>query len=232
MSATTTPGGSVDPFRVEVDRLQNQLKDKDRELGDAQAEIKALKLTERLKEKAVEELTNTLGKFEEKLKTNEALLESKNLEIKKLNDEKKAALATQFAVESALRRVYAAQKDEDMIPLEALLAPFEAEIKATRHHIILLQEDYRALERLTKSKEAALLEAEKSVQVAQAKADMVDDLQNKNQELTRQLEICQVTIYRFFLCVLAWSSKQKETSNSNISICFQEMMVPLLFLFM
>eukprot|EP00253_Pinus_taeda_P033516 PITA_33516 len=190
LSAATTPG-SVDPFRVELDRLQNQLKDKDRELGDAQAEIKALKLTERLKEKAVEELTGTLGKLEEKLKTNEALLESKNLEIKKLNDEKKAALATQFAVESALRRVYAAQKDEDMIPLEALLAPFEAEIKATRHHIILLQEDYRALERLTKSKEAALLEAEKSVQVAQAKADMVDDLQNKNQELTRQLEICQ-----------------------------------------
>lgn len=66
--------------------------------------------------------------------------------------------------------------------------------------IILLQEDYRALERLTKSKEAALLEAEKSVQVAQAKVDMVDDLQNKNQELTRQLEISQVTLYRFFLC--------------------------------
>lgn len=187
----TTTTGSVDPFRVELDRLQNQLKDKDRKLGETHAEIKALKLTERLKEKAVEELTNTLGKVEEKLKTNEALLESKNLEIKKLNDEKKTALATQFAVESALRRVYAGQKDEEMIPLEALLAPFEAEIKATRHHIILLQEDYRALERLTKSKEAALLEAEKTVQVAQEKANVVDDLQNKNQELTRQLEICQ-----------------------------------------
>jgi len=32
--------------------------DKDRELGEAQAEIKALKLTERMKEKAVEEVSS------------------------------------------------------------------------------------------------------------------------------------------------------------------------------
>lgn len=32
--------------------------DKDRELGEAQAEIKALRLSERLREKAVEEVSN------------------------------------------------------------------------------------------------------------------------------------------------------------------------------
>lgn len=49
------------------------------------------------------------------------------------------------------------------------------------------------MDRLTKSKEAALVEAERTVQMALAKASMVDDLQNKNQELMKQIEICQVT---------------------------------------
>jgi hypothetical protein len=59
--------------------------------------------------------------------------------------------------------------------------------------IAKLQDDNRALDRLTKQKEAALLEAERTVQVALAKAAMVDDMQNKNQELTKQIEICQVS---------------------------------------
>jgi hypothetical protein len=54
------------------------------------------------------------------------------------------------------------------------------------------------LDRLTKSKEAALLDAERTVQSALAKASMVDDLQNKNQELMKQIEICQVCLYHFF----------------------------------
>ena len=58
--------------------------------------------------------------------------------------------------------------------------------------IAKLQDDNKALDRLTKSKEAALLEAERTVQIALAKASMVDDLQNKNQELMKQIEICQV----------------------------------------
>lgn len=66
--------------------------------------------------------------------------------------------------------------------------------------IAKLQDDNKALDRLTKSKEAALLEAERTVQVALAKASMVDDLQNKNQELMKQIEICQV---HGFLSVLA-----------------------------
>lgn len=55
-----------------------------------------------------------------------------------------------------------------------------------------LQDDNRALDRLTKQKEAALLEAERTVQIALAKAAMVDDMQNKNQELMKQIEICHV----------------------------------------
>lgn len=55
-----------------------------------------------------------------------------------------------------------------------------------------MQDDNRALDRLTKSKEAALLEAERTIEIALAKASLVDDLQNKNQELMKQIEICQV----------------------------------------
>ncbi|XP_021909709.1 microtubule-associated protein 70-2-like isoform X2 [Carica papaya] len=180
-----------DPVKVELNRLENEVRDKDRELGEAQAEIKALKLSERLREKAVEELTEELAKVEEKLKLTESLLESKNLEIKKINDEKKASMAAQFAAEATLRRVHAAQKDDDMPPIEAILAPLEAELKLARQEIAKLQDDNKALDRLTKSKEAALLEAERTVEIALAKASMVDDLQNKNQELMKQIEICQ-----------------------------------------
>ncbi|ESW34086.1 hypothetical protein PHAVU_001G123200 [Phaseolus vulgaris] len=180
-----------DPVRVELTRLQNELREKDRELGDALAEIKSLRNSERLKEKGVEELTDELNKVDEKLKAAEVLLESKNLETKKINEEKRAALAAQFAAEATLRRVHAAQKDDEMPPIEAIIAPLEAELKLARMEVAKLQDDNRALDRLTKSKEAALLEAERTVQIALAKASLVDDLQNKNQELMKQIEICQ-----------------------------------------
>ncbi|GAB2237437.1 hypothetical protein Droror1_Dr00015339 [Drosera rotundifolia] len=180
-----------DPVRVELTRLENDVRDKNRELADAHAEIKALKYSERLKEKAVTELSEELQKVDEKLKAAEAVLETKNLEIKKINEEKKAALAAQFAAEATLRRVHAAQKDDDLPPIEAIIAPLEAELKMARAEVAKLQDDNRALDRLTKSKEAALLEAERTVQMALAKASLVDDLQNKNQELMKQIEICQ-----------------------------------------
>lgn len=62
-----------------------------------------------------------------------------NLEAKKINDEKKAALAAQFAAEATLRRVHAAQKDDDMPPIEAILAPLEAELKLARQEVLLVQ---------------------------------------------------------------------------------------------
>ncbi|KAL5994783.1 hypothetical protein ACLOJK_024838, partial [Asimina triloba] len=183
-------GAAYEDLRSAYEGL-NVMLDKDRELADAQAEIKALKHSERLREKAVEELTDELKKAEVKLKVTEVLLENKNLEIKKITDEKKAALAAQFAAEATLRRVHAAQKDDDMPPIEAIITPLEAELKISRQEVAKLQEDNRALDRLTKSKEAALLEAERTVQIALAKASLVDDLQNKNQELMKQIEICQ-----------------------------------------
>lgn len=59
-----------------------------------------------------------------------------NLEIKKINDEKKAAFAAQFAAEATLRRVHAAQKDDEMPPIEAIITPLEAELKLARLEVI------------------------------------------------------------------------------------------------
>lgn len=55
--------------------------------------------------------------------------------MKKINDEKKAAVAAQNAAEATLRRVQAAQKDNDLPPLEVILAPLEAELKVLRHEV-------------------------------------------------------------------------------------------------
>lgn len=63
---------------------------------------------------------------------------------------------------------------------------------STTWQIAKLQENNRALDRLTKTKEAALLEAERTIEAAEAKASLVDDLQNRNQELLKRIEICQV----------------------------------------
>ena len=59
-----------------------------------------------------------------------------NLEIKKINDEKKAAWAAQFAAE--VRRVHAAQKDDEMPPIEAIIAPLEAELKLARLEVLFI----------------------------------------------------------------------------------------------
>ena len=57
--------------------------------------------------------------------------------------------------------------------------------------IAALQEDKKALERLTKSKESALLEAERILRSALERALIVEEVQNQNYELKRQIEICQ-----------------------------------------
>ncbi|KAL6990637.1 hypothetical protein U1Q18_008755, partial [Sarracenia purpurea var. burkii] len=71
------PLAHPDPVILELNRLQNQLKEKDRELGVAQNEIKALRSTEVLKDKAIEELTDGFNKLYEKLRFTENLLEKK-----------------------------------------------------------------------------------------------------------------------------------------------------------
>ncbi|PHU16825.1 Microtubule-associated protein 70-1, partial [Capsicum chinense] len=180
-----------DPVILELNHLQNQLKEKDRELGAALSEIKALKATEVLKDKALEELGNEFQRLEGKLKIVENLLEQKNLDMKRLVNEKKEALAAQYAAEATLRRVYADQKDDDAPPLESIIAPLEAEIKMHKNEIAALQEDTRSLERHTRSKEAALVEAERILKSALERALIVEEIQNQNFELRRQIEIFQ-----------------------------------------
>ncbi|KAI4298810.1 hypothetical protein L6164_032327 [Bauhinia variegata] len=180
-----------DPVVLEINHLQNQLKEKDKELVIFHGEIKGLRTTEALKDKAIEELRNEVNKLDKKLRATEELLENKNLEIKKLAEEKEDALAAQYAAEATLRRVYADQKDNDFLPLESVIAPLEAEIKMCKNEITALQEDKKALERLTKSKESALLEAERILRSALERALIVEEVQNQNFDLRRQIEICQ-----------------------------------------
>ncbi|KAH7665156.1 NDUFAF3 domain-containing protein [Dioscorea alata] len=182
---------SLDPVFIELNRLENSLREKERELGTAQREIKALKMSEVLKDKAVAEMSNELEKMEEKLSITEKHLEFKSLEIKKLNNSKKEAMAAQFAAEATLRRLHASQKDEELVPLEAVIAPLESDIKIYKNEIIKLQEDNKALERLTKSKEEALIEAEEILRSALERVLIVEQVQNQNLELRRKIEIFQ-----------------------------------------
>ncbi|KAJ8638923.1 hypothetical protein MRB53_015617 [Persea americana] len=59
------------------------------------------------------------------------------------------------------------------------------------NQIAIIQEDKNALERLNKSKEAALVEAEKILKSVMERALIVEEVQNQNFELKRQIEICQ-----------------------------------------
>ncbi|KAH1065906.1 hypothetical protein J1N35_030893 [Gossypium stocksii] len=196
-----------DPFVLELTRLQNQLKEKDRKLGAAQAEIKALRATEALKDKVIEELGGEVQKLDEKHRVAENLLQQKNLEMKKLADEKKDAVAAQFAAEATLRRVYANQKDDEDVPMESIIAPLKAEIKMYKNEIAVLHQDKKALERLTKSKESALIEAERILRSALERALIVEEVQNQNFELRRQIEICQASL------ALAEENKILEKTN-------------------
>jgi hypothetical protein len=68
---------------------------------------------------------------------------SQNLEVKRINDEKKAALAAQIAAEATVRRVQlaAAQKDEDQLlpwSIDAIVAPLESELKLARQEVSLV----------------------------------------------------------------------------------------------
>lgn len=63
----------------------------------------------------------------------------------------------------------------------------------------MLREDKKALERISKSKEAALVEAGNILRSALERALIVEEVQNKNFELRRQIEIYQVP---FFILIL------------------------------
>lgn len=59
-----------------------------------------------------------------------------NLEIKRLTNDKRDALAAQFAAEAALRRVHTNQKDDEALPLASVIAPLEAEIKMYKNEVV------------------------------------------------------------------------------------------------
>uniref|UniRef100_A0A0D9VR91 Uncharacterized protein n=1 Tax=Leersia perrieri TaxID=77586 RepID=A0A0D9VR91_9ORYZ len=181
--------GNPDPVVDELNRLENLLREKERELGHAYNEMKGLKVTEALKDKAIAELTKELKKQDEKLSSMEKQLEQKNLDVKRLSNEKKDALSAQFAAEATLRRIHSSQKDEEVVPFDAIIAPLESDIKAYRHEIALLQDDKKALERQLKLKEAALVEAGNILRSALERALIVEDVQNQNIELKKQMEI-------------------------------------------
>ncbi|XP_024987666.1 microtubule-associated protein 70-5 [Cynara cardunculus var. scolymus] len=185
------PLSQADPVILELNRLHNLLKEKERELGIAQTEIKALKAADVSKEKSLEELGNMVEKLDSKIRNAENLIEQKNLDIKKLATEKKEAFAAQFAAEATLRRVHASQKDDNSVPIESIIAPLEADIRMNKNEIAVLQEDKKTLERHAKLKEAALLEAERILRSALERALIVEEVQNQNIELRRQIEICQ-----------------------------------------
>ncbi|RWW08301.1 hypothetical protein GW17_00028269 [Ensete ventricosum] len=103
-----------------------------------------------------------------------------NLEIKRITEEKKEALAAQFAAEATLRRVHAAQKDEELPTLEDILFPLEAEIKLLRQEVCFSAWSI-----------SCIPEKCSPPFIAKIKAALVDDLQNKNQELMKQNEINQ-----------------------------------------
>ncbi|KAF2542714.1 hypothetical protein F2Q68_00030423 [Brassica cretica] len=179
------------PFASNTSSLQNQLREKDKELLAAKAEIEALRTNEELKNREFGELRENVRKLEERLGVSKNLVVQKEAEMKKLEEEKEDALAAQDAAEEALRRVYTNQQEDDPLPLESVIAPLEAQIKFQKHQISALQEDKKALERLTKSKESALLEAERILKSALERALIVEEVQNHNFELRRQIEICQ-----------------------------------------
>ncbi|KAF1890696.1 hypothetical protein Lal_00013291 [Lupinus albus] len=181
-----------DPVVLEINRLQNQLTERVKEVATCQGEIKALRASGALKDKAIEELREEISKVNDRLRLTEDNLKQKNLEIKKVNEEKKDALAAQFAAEATLRRVYAEQKDDDFVPIESFISPLEAEIKMYKNEITALQEDKKALERLTKSKESALLEAERILRSALERALIVEEEENKILEKTNRQKILEV----------------------------------------
>uniref|UniRef100_A0A453IM73 Uncharacterized protein n=1 Tax=Aegilops tauschii subsp. strangulata TaxID=200361 RepID=A0A453IM73_AEGTS len=181
--------GHADPVVHELNRLENLLREKERELGHAYSEIKGLKVTEALKDKAIAELSKELKKQDERLSILEKQLEQKNLDVKRICNERKEALSAQFAAEASLRRIHSAQRDEEVVPFDAIIGPLESDIKKYKHEIAVLQDDKKALERHLKLNEAAFVEAGDILRSALERALIVEDVQNQNIELKKQMEI-------------------------------------------
>ncbi|GJU79654.1 microtubule-associated protein 70-5, partial [Tanacetum coccineum] len=123
---------------------------KDCELGFAHSEIKALKATDVLKDKSLDEMPNMVAKLDEKMRNTETLLEQKV--HNSIITEKKEAFAAQSAAEATLRRVHANQTEDNMVPIESIIAPLEADIRMYKNELALAYNDALLKGRLTNSR--------------------------------------------------------------------------------
>ncbi|KAG2315640.1 hypothetical protein Bca52824_018762 [Brassica carinata] len=122
----------------------------DNTFGKPHTELKSLRLSERHREKDLEKLNKPIiptwfrcfyayVEIEDITVCLYTITVLRNLQIKKINEEKavfknsslKSSYAAYYA-EATLRRIHAAGKDDDMPPVEAILAPLEAELKLPR----------------------------------------------------------------------------------------------------
>lgn len=55
--------------------------------------------------------------------------------MKRLCNERKEALSAQFAAEASLRRIHSAQRDEEVVPFDAIIGPLESDIKKYKHEV-------------------------------------------------------------------------------------------------
>ncbi|GBG69854.1 hypothetical protein CBR_g4681 [Chara braunii] len=195
--ATTTASSTVaalenSPLKLELDRLRNALREKDRELCHVRAEVQTLQQLNRNKDEALVDLSEQVESLNEKLRATEKPLEAKVLEAKTAVAEKKGAIADQAATETNFRRLSASNKKESNgLALDKLLAPLEAEIKILKCENARLQEDKRTIYKFMKIKDAALVDAEMNVAAAEKRANTTEDLHNTNQELLRRLGALQ-----------------------------------------
>lgn len=44
-------------------------------------------------------------------------------------------MSAQFAAEASLRRIHSAQRDEEVVPFDAIIGPLESDIKKYKHEV-------------------------------------------------------------------------------------------------
>ncbi|PWA53289.1 Microtubule-associated protein 70 [Artemisia annua] len=180
-----------DSVKVELERLENEVRDKDQKLSEAQAEIEELRLSQQLMEKDIEQLTEVYSKLEKELKLTDSLLERKNRELKSCDLERKATILYLSEAKWTLAKVETAHKKD------------EAELILAREQIAKLQNDTKELDKLRLSQnvfelnraryQVAKLHNEKVEldKLNKSNASMVHLLKYKNEELMKYIEKCQ-----------------------------------------
>ncbi|KAJ8619013.1 hypothetical protein MRB53_015199 [Persea americana] len=150
-----------------------------------------------------------------------------NLEVE-LNEDLKNVIGALQSLDSISPRFgfvswNLARLDEllDLFPRsESMAGPrFIIILKSDECRIAIIQEDKNALERLNKSKEAALVEAEKILKSAMERALIVEEVQNQNFELKRQIEICQALSWTLAFEVIVEGKRtlERELARAKVS---------------